>query len=132
MSIWQVILLLIFLFFIALYLSFKKEKTGLRTVMRGTSIAIPIILVSAFFIMENSISKGCYSNEQNFYERKGALCYGTDRITQVTTGDRGLEIDRFIVLSKNKVVIHTKDGGDFVGSYANGTFIVKWLDDLVY
>lgn len=100
--------------------------------MRVLAIGIPISLFTIFCTLEYAVNRGCYSSEQNFYERKDALCYGTGRITQVTIGDRELEIDRFMVLSKNKVVIHTKDGGDFVGSYANGTFIVKWLDDLVY
>ncbi|MDB6374461.1 hypothetical protein [Photorhabdus bodei] len=132
MSIWQAILLLVFLFFIALYLSFKKEKTGLRTAMRGLSIAIPIILVSAFFIMENSISKGCYSNEQNFYERKGALCYGTDKITQITQGDaRAYQITKFLVLSDNKAVVHTENGGDYAIAYSKGRFIIRPFGELV-
>ncbi|OTA14307.1 hypothetical protein Xvie_03826 [Xenorhabdus vietnamensis] len=132
MSIWQVMLLLILLFFIALFFSFKKEKTGLRTTMRVLSIAIPIILVSVFFVMKDAVSQGCYSDEQNFYEKGGTLCYGTGRITQVTIDDNDFEIERFMVLSKNKVVIHTKDDGDFVGTYSDGIFIVKWLDDLTY
>ncbi|RAW91624.1 hypothetical protein CKY04_23970 [Photorhabdus sp. S8-52] len=100
--------------------------------MRVLSIVIPITLVSAFFIMENAVSKGCYSNEQNFYKRKDALCYGTDRITQITQGDtRAYSITKFLVLSDNKAVVHTENGGDYAIAYSKGRFIIRPFGDLV-
>ncbi len=100
--------------------------------MRVLAIGIPISLFAVFCTLEYAVNRGCYSSEQNFYERKGALCYGTDRITQITQGDtRAYPITKFLILSDNKAVVHTENGGDYAIAYSKGRFIIRPFSDLV-
>ncbi|MBK5075086.1 hypothetical protein I2492_18880 [Budviciaceae bacterium CWB-B4] len=115
MTVWQMMIASVFIFLIAIVLSFKKTPSKLRMVMRILAILMIIAGVSIFFMFKNKMEevRACPSNVVSFYAKDGVLCFGYENVSNLLMDQRQLEISDFKIVNDKLVITSTPHNGDF-------------------
>ncbi|XTZ39578.1 hypothetical protein ACQYRI_06185 [Salmonella enterica] len=125
MSVYQGLITLLVVFFISLFLSFRKESNKKRTISRFVAVVSSVILVVLFFSLRSELSEidKCKIDYQGFYTNN-ALCYGTTNVTHNYLDTSGISVIGVMNISPDSAVIKTKDGHTLIVTKSPGGFAV--------
>ncbi|WP_133812598.1 hypothetical protein [Photorhabdus tasmaniensis] len=126
MSVWQIMVALVFLFAIAFCLSFRRKKTAFRTTMRVLAIGIPISAPFAFGLLRPD----CHFDINGFYENKGTLCYKyTDFLTLTRNGNgESIPIMKFSILDQDRAIVYPRGEDAHIILAIDGEFKIYSYD----